>query len=605
MLGISMTTTLTVPASLEEIVQRYDAKEEPFDEFPIGGELKTARGALINPSEPEHLGAWAEVLAFALATGQHENPWNTYFGPMGSGTDAEGNKFYFPDIAGTPSVTIDHWAARARSLKHPFLKARYADLAWDMSGPIGQRKRDPEDARIAIDSYLDAVSHMAEDHEHLQFAIRALDLAVVIGDKERTDRARTALMGIHRGLMKTHFGMWWHTVDRLLEDKKAGVTDEERAELVADLESIVRTGSNTGDPTQLNPHEAKEAAERLIPYYRRLGKFDDIKRLHKAIGKAFELFAGNAEPMLAAALLQTATDEYRDAGLKEERDRTRILMQQRIGAAGENLKSFEHQIEISQDDMERFLDLVVVDDLTTSFVRLTREFLLKRAELEHQVQKTLKEAPLMAHITQLIMADDHVAAKIGSAEEDSFGRLFHQANFAFQFVRPWLAQAFRRLFEKHGVTPEHFAGWANRHGLFDDMSLLLEGIRAWERNDQVKAAHVLIPQIERALRKIADGLGVPVTKAHPKVSGTSVAIGMGEILYNDKVAEALGVDATLHFQALYADPRGMNLRNQIAHGLVDSERFYWHLGNLIVHSLLILGLWKEFGPKPSAPSAGS
>jgi lysyl-tRNA synthetase class 1 len=241
------------------------------------------------------------------------------------------------------------------------------------------------------------------------------------------------------------------------------------------------------------------------------------------------------------------------------------------------------------------LDLVVVDELATSFVRITREFVLKRAELEQQVRKTLKEAPLMAHITQLVMADDHVAAKIGSVEEDSFGRLFHQAKFAFQFVSPWLAQAFRRLFEKHGVVPEHFAGWANRHGLVDDMSLLVEGIRAWERNDQVKAAHVLIPQIERALRKIADGLGVPVTKAHPKVSGTSVAIGMGEILYNDKVAEALGPDATLHFQALYADPRGMNLRNEIAHGLIDADQFYWHLGNLIVHSLLMLGLWKEFG----------
>ena len=72
------------------------------------------------------------------------------------------------------------------------------------------------------------------------------------------------------------------------------------------------------------------------------------------------------------------------------------------------------------------------------------------------------------------------------------------------------------------------------------MSLLVEGIRAWERNDQVKAAHVLIPQIERALRKIADGLGVPVTKAHPKVSGTSVAIGMGEILYTTKSSQPLG-----------------------------------------------------------------
>jgi lysyl-tRNA synthetase class 1 len=588
---------LTVPVSLEEIVQRYDGKEGPFTEFDIGRELNAARSALIDPSEPEKLGAWAEVLAFALATGQHENPWNSYFGPMGSATDADDKTIYFPDIAGTPAVTVDHWAARARSLKHPFLKARYADLVWEMSGLIGKRKRNLEDARIAIDSYLDAIPRMADDHEHLLFAIRTLDLAVLIGDKECTYRARTALVGVHRELMKTHSGMWWYTVDRLLEDKNAAVTDEERAELVADLESIVKNGSTTGDPAQFNPHEARDAAERLIPYYRRLGKFDDITRLHKVLGESFEHFALNADPMLAAALLQTATDEYRDAGLKEEHDRTRILMQQKIGAAGENLKSFEHQIEISKDDMETFLDLVVVDDLGTSFVRLTREFLLNRAELERQVQKTLKEAPLMAHITQMIMADDRVAAKIGSVEEDSFGRLFHQAKFAFQFVRPWLAQALRRLSEKHGVVPEHFAGWANRHDLFDDMSLLVEGIRAWERNDQVKAAHVLIPQIERALRKIADDLGVPVTRAHPKVSGTSVAIGMGEILYNDKVAEALGTDATLHFQALYADPRGMNLRNEIAHGLMDSNQFYWHLGNLIVHSLLILGLWKEFAKR--------
>jgi hypothetical protein len=243
--GISMTTTLTVPASLEEIVQHYDAKEEPFTDFDIGGALKSARNALIDPPKAENLGAWAEALAFALATGHHhENPWNSYFGPMGSSTDGEGKTVYFPDIVGTPVDTVTHWAARARSLQHPFLKARYADLAWEMSGPIGNRKRDPDDARIAIDSYLDAIPRMAEDHEHIQFAIRALDLAVLIGDQARTEQARLALMSVHRAVMKAHAGMWWYTVDRLLEDKKAGVTEQERAELIADLEKIVATGSS-------------------------------------------------------------------------------------------------------------------------------------------------------------------------------------------------------------------------------------------------------------------------------------------------------------------------------------------------------------------------
>jgi lysyl-tRNA synthetase class 1 len=380
-------TALTAPALIEEIIQRYDAKVEPFTEFNVGGELNEARRALIDATELENLGAWSEVLAFGLATGRHENPWNSYFGPMGSSTDGAGKIVFFPDIAGTPAAAVDHWAARARSLKHPFLTARYADLAWEMSGPIGKRKRDPEDARIAIDSYLDAIPRMADDHEHVQFAIRALDLAVLIRDTDRCNQARAELMDVHRSLMQNKGGLWWYTVDRLLEDKKAGVTDTERAELISDLESIVTTRSNTGDPTQFNPHEAQDAAERLIRYYGRQGEFHDIKRLHKAVGASFEHFAGNADPMLAAALLQTATDQYRKAGLKEERDRTRILMQQKIGAAGENLQSFERRIEIPRDDMEKFLDLIVVDDLARTFVHVVRHFLLSRAELEQQVDR--------------------------------------------------------------------------------------------------------------------------------------------------------------------------------------------------------------------------
>jgi lysyl-tRNA synthetase class 1 len=226
--------------------------------------------------------------------------------------------------------------------------------------------------------------------------------------------------------------------------------------------------------------------------------------------------------------------------------------------------------------------------------------MLKRAKLEAQVQEIAKSSPLMAHIPQTIMGDNHVAATIGSVQEDALGRVMHQSNFTFQFEKLWLIQAFCRLFEKHEIVPELLAGWANHHAAFDDMSLLVEGIRAWTRTDHVKAVHVLIPQIERALRNIADSLDVPVTKPHPKVSGTSVVIGMGEILNNAKVAEALGPDTTLHFQALYADPRGMNLRNEVAHGMMSSDRFYFHLGNLVVHSLLILGLWKEFGAKRTA-----
>jgi lysyl-tRNA synthetase class 1 len=52
--------------------------------------------------------------------------------------------------------------------------------------------------------------------------------------------------------------------------------------------------------------------------------------------------------------------------------------------------------------------------------------------------KTLEEAPIMAHIAQKIMAEDHVTAVIGSVQEDPFGRLFQQAKFSFAFSAIWL-----------------------------------------------------------------------------------------------------------------------------------------------------------------------
>jgi lysyl-tRNA synthetase class 1 len=92
----------------------------------------------------------------------------------------------------------------------------------------------------------------------------------------------------------------------------------------------------------------------------------------------------------------------------------------------------------------------------------------------------------------------------------------------------------------------------------------MEGVTAWYDQDFVKAAHVLVPQIEVGLRAIVSQIGKPVTKPHPTIQGVSVAIGMGDMLYTKDVRDALGDDLTIHFLALYADPRGFNLRNDLA-----------------------------------------
>jgi lysyl-tRNA synthetase class 1 len=205
----------------------------------------------------------------------------------------------------------------------------------------------------------------------------------------------------------------------------------------------------------------------------------------------------------------------------------------------------------------------------------------------------LEQAPLAARIGQTVMAKNHIAAKVGSVEDDPFGRLVRQASQAASLSDVWLVNVLNRAIEMHGVTPGHFASWAARTGLFDDLTLLNEGVSAWFVQDYIKAVHVLVPQVEHGLRGIVSKLGLPVTKPHSTIGGVSVAINMGDILYSKEITEPLGPDLTLYFLTLYADPRGFNLRNNIAHGLMEAERIGYGVATRVIHTLLVLGLWKE------------
>jgi lysyl-tRNA synthetase class 1 len=588
-----MPENLIVPLAIETVIQNFETAQSAFTELDVQQALGKARGSLENPSPAENLGAWAELLAFALVGGALRNsPWGTFFGPIGSGTREDGTPFYSPDIDGTPPEVIPHWSDRATKLTHPVLKARYADLAWEMCTVIAKARRDPEMARIAIDAYIASMPKLAEPHDQFQAVIRALDLATLIHDANRSEAAKLALMALHRGAVAKR-GLWWKAFDRLIDDKLADVTAAERQELVTDLEALVTRFADVAKPESFDPHATKQAAERLIRYYTRLGQIEDVKRLHKTIAQTFEHFASLGAPMLAAAVLQTAVKGYRDAGLPQENQRARILMEDKIGQARDQMKPVGTEFTIPRADIDKFAEAVVVDDLASTFARIAAEFLPRRTELESQVQKTLQDAPLMAHIPLEIMADDHVAAKIGSVQDDPFGRLLHQTDMHFGLSAIWLQEALNRTMQRHEPVPEHFVGWANRHGVFDDVTFLLEGATAWYEGDLVKAVHVLVPQIENGLRSIVGQLGKPLTKPHPKVQGASVAINIGDFLYAQEIAEALGPDLILYFLALYADPRGKNLRNRVAHGLIKAHLIDPSLARWLIHTLLVLGVWKE------------
>jgi lysyl-tRNA synthetase class 1 len=319
-------------------------------------------------------------------------------------------------------------------------------------------------ARIAIDAYLASLegATRSDVHDRFHSNVRALNLATTIRDAARLERAKIALLTLHRSEMIADRGLWWMAFDRLIDDKKVGLTDEERDQLTADLERIVARRCEISDPKVFDPFAVESAVNRLIKHYRKLNRGEDAKRLHTILGRTFEHLASLGNAMLASAHLQTAVNAFRDAGLPAESTRARIAMEQKIAQSHDEASTFTFERLIPKEDMDKAMAELVVADLSLTFARIAGSFLQSQSQLEKNVKDTLEHAPFMAMIGQSIIGEHHVAATVGSVTDDPFGRLIRQALDAIALADIWLINALDRAIEVHELSPGHFAGWAGR-----------------------------------------------------------------------------------------------------------------------------------------------
>lgn len=110
------------------------------------------------------------------------------------------------------------------------------------------------------------------------------------------------------------------------------------------------------------------------------------------------------------------------------------------------------------------------------------------------------------------------------------------------------------------------------------------GLIRFEQEDFWSAAHVIVPQIERALRVLGRLVGADQTRFTP-AAGIRWA-SMELVLEDPGIRAALGEDVAYEIAVLFTDPHGQNFRNNIAHGALATD------GN--PHAAALLGVFTIF-----------
>lgn len=591
--------------TLAELLAHFNARADSFHEMDVHSAVMSLPGpASASEVEPR---SW-EAMAFFFMEDYAGNGtgWGTYFGPMTVFPGADGRAIERPSLADVSPEALDYWLRRAAEAQHPLLRMRYADLAWDLAPHVPSGKRDGSAARIAVDAALDLVARPETEHMTGRTKLaRALQLAQTIKDKDRSNRVRDAMIDFEERTSKDDLaGTWGYCYDELVEGKlKLAPGQEQR--IIAALEDRLMRSAGVDRTAGGDPFSTREIAVRLARYYRKKNRPDDLRRVLRASADVFERLSKEAMPLLGAEWMRGVYDTYREFGLNEDADALNPMLADLGSRSNQNLARVTHEIEIPREHFDSLERAVEGGTLEESLGRVAHLFVVDPNHAEQEVKRLAREFPIQAIFRQ-VHVDSHgrVESEVGGVQEDLRGRVIVQMARTVGLEAVFLHHALDTVSKRFSATPDDIVQVLCLSPVFrtEQRPFLLRASRAYVEQDWMAFIHVIVPQVENAIRALVRLRGGSHLKPHRL--GGMVYRPLDDLLRDSKVAEVLGEKVVSYLQVILTDQRGLNLRNEVCHGYGVPEMFGPHVADRLLHVALVLGMLRSGTPNPDAALSG-
>jgi hypothetical protein len=581
--------------SLRDVLDAFDDNTDPITEHSVSDKIREiSKIGDETPRSEEHV---AEAMAFSFCENyrSQETGWGTYFGPVAVWRNNDGTTVEVPNINQVTPAIIHYWSKRAEEAKNSILKARYADLVWDFSEKITKIRPKVEIAQIVIDSITEICKN--DQHMHKINIIvklkRALTLAAQINSPQRIAELKDIIISYEDKVAEDDKpGLWGFSYDLFWKNKRVSLTEEQKSKIINDLENRLNRLTEPQVGSMPNPWAAEKAATRLAGHYRSLNQFSDVRRVILKLGEAFEVLSSSSA-FQASGWLQHVHSVYLQYNLNAEAELIAIKLR-KVGTDNTlNMEqsTFSTKVSISQEDINRCTEVVLDGDLQYAFLRIATNFIPKKDDVENQLKQLFEEAPL--HLISKMVILDHEGrsiATIGSLDDDLLGRIVHQMSQNMRFSSIFLRDVMKSLISKFDLSWQQLIDYLYESPIFEmeRKEIIEAGLQAYLRGDSLVATHLLIPQVEDAVRNLLEKTGGSVLK-QSRGGGFNLKT-FDELLRDQKIANIFGEDIALYLRVLFTDQRGWNLRNDVCHGMVPFNGFGIDIPDRIIHSLLCLAL---------------
>jgi lysyl-tRNA synthetase class 1 len=608
---------------LPEVVQllaSFDARLGTFEVVEVADAIRQTAKDLGATSPEQRSRWWAEWAAFAFDVDPAPGggPWNTYFQPMMT-RRGDAGAIYTPDLREADAEVLAHWRERATAVKHPVLAARYADLVWDTTRVVTGERASIEFPRLAIDSYVAGLQ--LDDGtawgDNFYNTGRALRLALSIRDEKRVASVVQAMTDYaDKTAEDDKLGTYCYLFDHLLPAEKGPkLAPEQEEKIVAMFEARFAEMTKSDGPWAVEPHAAKDVGLRLAGYYARNGNAAARAAALRRIAEAFERRAKMGDALTAMFFLDDAREFFLLAGLRAEAERVQAEAQKVGPQAEKQLVRTTVTVNIPNAGVEKYLESLMQGGLDDALHRFATEYIPDQAAVAKEVEEAAKTHPVFSIFmdSAKIMGDGHIEADVADDAGDPDGRMAHHTSRHAQLTTQWLAWALDRMV-REGLDAAKLVEFVRRSSLFTDdrLPLITQGVDAHFRGDYVQSVHLLIPQIERGLVGLTSAAGKPSNKPHRGGRGVMQFKNLNDVLTKDgwPIQDAPGENLRMYLLAMLAHPKGLNIRNDVCHGLWSAARFTRVASERVVHVLLAVSLVRPApqasadAPTPGGESAG-
>ncbi len=492
---------------------------------------------------------------------------------------------HITDDAQNPIPTVDRFseddltffAEIAEHVDDFELQSRIADLLW-------VRKRHSRWAELAVDSYLQAAA-----------AVEAVD-----GGLWTRAKAERALYIAAAALKRTpHLQQTVDYITGLLDRLGAGNESYLPAELMEVL--IARRLGDTARYAALSEQLAESAEAR--------NEFDKARRYWDA--QVSWCFISGDQTAARAARLKIAENYEKEAAFHQQNHSVPNTMaayslEQAISAyreAGNSAAKVEElrfKIRDLQRDAMREMPAItvpapdiseIVDNtiqriggktLEQALVSLATAHSSNKVSALEQTARENREKYVFGRMFPIVLhaSDGRIEAREPKDETEAVrASMFQNAELTRAVcVNGIIEPARTTILNQHYVRTQNFLPFLIDNPLVKPGReyIVAQGLLAGLNYDYVAATHLLIPQIEESLRYVL--IRFQIATASFSDDGIQSELNLNQFLkeekYSAKLIEVFGEDFIFDLRGLLVERFGANLRNDMAHGLIDYHLFY-------------------------------